>query len=328
MKLRRSIGIVVLCGLVGLAAGCGGGGSGEDPDPRAPSGLSYATNPAVYTKGVAITANTPSTSGGEAVTGYSVAPALPAGLSLSETTGVIAGTPTAIASAATYVVTASNGFGATTASLRVTVNAPTGHTISGTIWGASNPPATRNVQVDVEEGAWSAQSNADGKYALASVSAGTWTVIPSQGGSYKFLPASRSVTVGSADVTGVDFYVAPLAATGTVGRIEVDSSTMTIGGACVPFQVDLVNWTASKLTSVKLSIYFLQGGVQVGKTTTVGVTGCGAAAGELDPGACTFESEFCAASGSGLVAGPAKLDLALYQGSTALSGATKDLTLQ
>src|SRR5262249_45191804 len=57
-----------------------------------PSGLAYSTNPAIYTKGQAIAANGPSSSGG-AVISYSISPALPAGLSLSSTTGAISGTP-------------------------------------------------------------------------------------------------------------------------------------------------------------------------------------------------------------------------------------------
>ena len=88
----------------------------------APSGLAYSVNPAVYTMGVAITANTPS-SGGGAVTSYSVSPSLPAGLSLSTSTGVISGTPTAVTATATYTVTAGNTAGTTTAGLVITVNA-------------------------------------------------------------------------------------------------------------------------------------------------------------------------------------------------------------
>src|SRR5439155_4108400 len=47
----------------------------------APAGLTYSTNPAVYTAGTAISPNNPSSSGGS-VTSYSVSPALLPGLLL------------------------------------------------------------------------------------------------------------------------------------------------------------------------------------------------------------------------------------------------------
>ncbi|MGC3998495.1 MAG: putative Ig domain-containing protein [Anaeromyxobacter sp.] len=92
-----------------------------------PSALVYAQDPATYTRGVAIAANTPSHAGG-AVVSYAVSPALPAGLSLDAGTGAITGTPTAITAAATYTVTATNTGGQTSAAVSITVNdqAPTG----------------------------------------------------------------------------------------------------------------------------------------------------------------------------------------------------------
>jgi subtilisin-like proprotein convertase family protein len=87
----------------------------------APANLTYLTNPAIYTKGTAITNNSPSSTGG-AVLSYSVTPALPAGLALSTSSGIISGTPTAVASAANYIVTATNSSGFTTASVNITVN--------------------------------------------------------------------------------------------------------------------------------------------------------------------------------------------------------------
>ena len=99
--------------------GCGSSG------PEAPRNLTYSTNPAVYTLGVAIAANTPSSSGG-AVASYSVAPSLPSGLSLSASTGVITGTPTAVTATASYTVTASNSGGNTSTSISITVNVPPG----------------------------------------------------------------------------------------------------------------------------------------------------------------------------------------------------------
>ena len=87
----------------------------------APSALVYSTNPATYNKNTAITQNTPS-SGGGAVASYAVSPTLPTGLTLNTSTGVISGTPTAVVPTATYTVTATNSFGATSASVSITVS--------------------------------------------------------------------------------------------------------------------------------------------------------------------------------------------------------------
>ena len=87
----------------------------------APSALSYATNSVIYTKDVGITDNTPSSAGG-AVVSYSITPSLPTGLSLDTASGVISGTPTALSTATSYVVTATNSGGSATVTLRVTVN--------------------------------------------------------------------------------------------------------------------------------------------------------------------------------------------------------------
>ncbi|MDX1902796.1 MAG: putative Ig domain-containing protein [Thermonemataceae bacterium] len=57
-----------------------------------------------------------SATGNTATLSYSVSPALPAGLSLNTSTGLISGTPTATAASATYTVTASQSSGVCTAS--------------------------------------------------------------------------------------------------------------------------------------------------------------------------------------------------------------------
>jgi hypothetical protein len=89
--------------------------------------LSYSTINAVYTRGTAITPNAPTDSGG-ATTSYAVTPALPAGLSLNSSTGIISGTPTVVTAMETYAVTASNAGGNYSIALRITVNdiAPSG----------------------------------------------------------------------------------------------------------------------------------------------------------------------------------------------------------
>jgi hypothetical protein len=126
------VGFVLLRALVlalatGLVTNCSSGssdsGGGTSPvKVAAPTGLTYSTNPAAYTVGTAIPANTPS-SGGGAVSSYTGSPALPAGLSLNGTTGVITGTPTAPTATATCVIMATNSGGRTTVNLVMTVAA-------------------------------------------------------------------------------------------------------------------------------------------------------------------------------------------------------------
>src|SRR5690349_10808336 len=110
-------------GLLFLNA-CGGGAS---TPPVQPPALTYATTSAVYTKGVTIAPDTPANTGGTP-TSYAVQPVLPMGLSISATTGVISGTPTAVAAQSIYTVTASNSGGSGHAAVSITVNdvAPSG----------------------------------------------------------------------------------------------------------------------------------------------------------------------------------------------------------
>ena len=78
----------------------------------------------VLTQNHAATAFTPVTgAGGTAPLAYAVAPALPAGLTMSTTTGQITGTPTAVSAATTYTVTVTDSNSATaTATFSLTVN--------------------------------------------------------------------------------------------------------------------------------------------------------------------------------------------------------------
>ena len=100
-----------------------------------PSALSYTPSSASGTVGTAITSLNPLVTG--TVTSYSVSPALPFGLSLDASSGVISGTPTAVSALASYTVTATNGTGSTTAAVTIEVGAPAGSTFAGAYPGAS-----------------------------------------------------------------------------------------------------------------------------------------------------------------------------------------------
>ena len=86
--------------------------------PSPPTSLSYPS-PTTLTVGAPVSTLSPTVTG--SVTTYSVAPALPAGLNLSSTTGVVSGTPTAVTAASSYVVTAQNAGGSTTFNLELVV---------------------------------------------------------------------------------------------------------------------------------------------------------------------------------------------------------------
>ena len=86
----------------------------------APS-ISYSSTSLTLEKGTAMTTLTPTTGGG-AITSWSVSPSLPAGLSLDSSTGAISGTPTAVTSNASYTITATNTGGSDTATITIVVN--------------------------------------------------------------------------------------------------------------------------------------------------------------------------------------------------------------
>ncbi|MFN0125911.1 MAG: CotH kinase family protein [Verrucomicrobiales bacterium] len=95
--------------------------------PPFPTLAGYTTHPAEYTVNVPMAPNTPVLAGtnGQTPTGFTIAPPLPAGLSLDPLTGVISGTPTATASPADYTVTASfSGHPDTSTILSLSVASP------------------------------------------------------------------------------------------------------------------------------------------------------------------------------------------------------------
>ena len=67
--------------------------------------ISYTANPATYFQNKFIVNNFPINHGLLTVTSYSVSPALPVGLHLNTTNGIIYGTPTVLSTPATFTIT-------------------------------------------------------------------------------------------------------------------------------------------------------------------------------------------------------------------------------
>jgi gliding motility-associated-like protein len=98
--------------------------------PIVPSGLSYSPATQTVRQGVAISPLIPTISGD--TPGYTISPALAAGLSINATSGIISGTLTAAQTGTVrYTVTASNTEGSTTSTVTLVFNtAPTGISVA------------------------------------------------------------------------------------------------------------------------------------------------------------------------------------------------------
>ena len=84
--------------------------------------FSLSSNSESKTVNSSISGYTVSSTGGE-ISSYSISPAAPAGLTFNTTTGLLSGSPTAVAAATTYTITGINEMGSTTQTFTLTVTA-------------------------------------------------------------------------------------------------------------------------------------------------------------------------------------------------------------
>jgi hypothetical protein len=169
----------VLLGPLSLDSCGGGDGSGGSPPPGAPA---YAAPPIL----VVNTAMAPLSPGASAGTmSYTVSPALPPGLSINASTGVISGTPTQATGSNDYEVTATNGSGVAHGTLWIQVVGslyPSSlYTFTAGVTSQTVSPTVRNVAT------------------------ATWSVAPP-------LPAGLTLNSSNGTITGTPIAATPQSA--------------------------------------------------------------------------------------------------------------------
>ncbi|WGK94383.1 MULTISPECIES: putative Ig domain-containing protein [Flavobacterium] len=199
----------------------------------APSALTYTGSPFTYTKGTAITAIAAPTNGGGTVVSYSVSPALPAGLSLNTATGAITGTPSALATSASYTITATNTGGSTTATINITVNdiAPTTLAYTGSPFTYTKGTAITAI---------AAPTNGGGAVVSYSVSPA--------------LPAGLSLNTATGAITGTPTAVSASATYSITATNTGGSTTATISIAVNDIALDLAGLSSSTPSSAAYSL--------------------------------------------------------------------------
>jgi hypothetical protein len=174
-------------------------------DDVAPSSLAYTGSPFTYTIYSAITPIASPTNSGGTPTSYSISPALPAGLALNTASGSITGTPTVVSASATYMLTATNTGGSTTATINITVNDIAPSTLAYT-----GSPFTYTKGTAIS--AIAAPTNAGGTVV-------SYAVSPS-------LPAGLSLNTATGAITGTQSVVSA-SATYTITATNTGGSTST-----------------------------------------------------------------------------------------------------
>jgi len=170
----------------------------------APTGLSYTSSSINGTVGAEIASLTP-TVAGSGIT-YSIDPALPTGLLLNPTTGVISGTPSVTSASAIYTVSATNVGGSTTTTLTIGVGYAVGPVAvdDALTKAASNEPflipisdlLANDYRITSTSGA-----TATGGLTVSAVTSGSGNTATVTGAYIQFTPSSASTDTFTYTVT-------------------------------------------------------------------------------------------------------------------------------
>jgi gliding motility-associated-like protein len=233
----------------------------------APSNLSYGL-PHTFTKDSTITDIQPTITG--TTTGFSVSPALPTGLVLDTTTGIISGTPTVVSALTSYVVTASNSSGSTTTTLTLTVNKVTPVLSNFNAITKTTDSAPFTLTAPTSSGGTGAITYSSSNSAVATISGntvtivgvGTSTITASQAPDTNYLAATTTATLTVTDVTTqTPVLTAPVAnaALGNTLQISYTLPETPLAGsvqlifAPISGGTSITVWTMSAATSASFT---------------------------------------------------------------------------
>jgi outer membrane protein OmpA-like peptidoglycan-associated protein len=188
--------------------------------------ISYSPNTLDLDNVGAMPTITPTNTGG-AATSWSSSPALPAGITLNATTGVISGTPTTIQSLTSYAITATNTSGSSTTTIRISISAGTAPVISyspATVVGLLDTPLTAISPITT--GTWP-----------------TWSITPSLPSGVRFNTQNGQITGTPGAQSAATIY--------TVTAVNNTASTTTTFTFSVQATPPVISFPTSTFTGTK-----------------------------------------------------------------------------
>ena len=146
--------------------------------------VSSIANPFYYTSGTAVDASGNVYVAGTNTNqlfiipgyGYSVSPALPAGLSIDQMTGKISGTPTVVTPTTTYTITAYNNAGKYTTTIDIATSTATGFSIKGIIKTPQGKIIQNEVVKLISAVTDSTEPDNNGIFSFISIKSGNYTL--------------------------------------------------------------------------------------------------------------------------------------------------------
>lgn len=250
---------------------------------RPPVGLTYPRSSATGYVGVPFPALAPTVAGGDPVQGFTVSPALPAGLTLNPTTGVVSGTPTATAASTVYTLSATNSGGSATFPLTLLLNAQPSATLTaarpviglggGTLLGWTVDASVTSITVDqgIQATALDTTTLKSGFFPVSPAQTTTYTMTATLAGGESITLPPVTITVDSTPL-GIASFASdrPLVAFGESAKL-----TWALTGTPVSLTLNggsVLDQTTSTVSPVRRQAYTLLGSNGVGGANTASRT--------------------------------------------------------